>query len=148
MNQSKVLQIALVTVAVTILAVGLLALVMKSRPKNFLHSGSSPLHYIEMTLDQIDNAKALLATESHVSIGSVPTREQLQPYLKRGFWRGESHLGVEFQINAIGVPAEAVLQKRLDRPLSGSLPPKTIIRFSTNLNDYEVVQPSAALQRR
>lgn len=140
MNRRSTLQVALRVVVVTILAVGLWSWARNLVP-NWVRSRTSPIRGIEMTLEQIDNAKLVMSLERHLSADTTPTREQLQSYLAPDFWRRASRLGAEYRINPIGIPAEAVLKKRLDKPLSGSLPPRTMIRFSTNLNDYEVVQP-------
>ncbi len=139
MNLSGALRIALAALGLAAAAVGLLVLVWMVKPvPRFPRSGPSTQWRIERTLEQIDNAKQVFAIEHHISPDTVPTREQLQPYLLRDFWQRGSRLGAEYRINAVGIPAEAVLKKRLD-----SIPPKTIIRFSTNLHSYEIVQPAA-----
>ncbi len=142
-NLARILGIVFVALVVTILAVGLL----RSLVPNWVRSRTSPIRGIEMTLEQIDNAKLVMSLERHLSADTTLTREQLQSYLVQDFWRRASRSGAEYRINPIGIPAEAVLKKRLVKPLSGSLPPRTIIRFSTNLNDYEVVQPGVPTRK-
>ncbi len=78
-NLARILGIVFVALVVTILAVGLL----RSLVPNWVRSRTSPIRGIEMTLEQIDNAKLVMSLERHLSADTTPPREQLQSYLVR-----------------------------------------------------------------
>ncbi len=148
MSRRRALQIVFAIVGVIVVAIGLRTLALKLVPNYLAYPRTSRGQVIAMALEQLDSAKLMLATNRHLSEATVPTHDELQPYLVSDFWRWESKLGVTFHINAIGRPAEAVVTKRFDNPRGGTLLPKTIIRWSTNLHGYEVVQPGSSPERK
>lgn len=85
------------------------------------------------TLHQIDAAKQRYAIEHNLSAKSVISREQLLQYLSEELWNKNA----DYQINPIGVPPEAVLQRAFD-----GLPAKTVIRSHTNDSGFDIIPPS------
>jgi hypothetical protein len=116
-----------------VIAVVALLLVMIIAPPPRPGSHTRAFLGIVNTLRQIDAAKEELVIEHKAVRGSTVSRDQLLPYIPEKYW----DIHADYHINAIGVPAEAVLPSRYD-----GLPAKTIIRFQTNSPGYKIIPPN------
>jgi hypothetical protein len=99
-----------------------------------LNTGGSPRMVIVMQLRQIDAAKQRYAVEKAASAETIPTREQLEPYLPGFSWEP----GLEYHIRSMYELPEV----RLTRSF-GQLAAGTIIRLTPGALGYETIPPPA-----